>query len=69
MMLVLTPKHGCRFLETEETVPWRRNAGRRAVFAEIFGPEQITSDSAKPVCATRRDEATINYSPDDSGKA
>jgi len=62
MMLVLSPSW-LRFIETEETFSWRRNAGRRPVFAEIFGPEQITSDSAKPVCATRRHEIDHQLQP------
>jgi hypothetical protein len=58
----------CRLFETEETFWRRHDVGRRTVFAEISGPEQVTSDPSKPVCASRGHKTTINDGLNGSGK-
>jgi len=62
------PQKACRLPVVEEAFWWRHDVGRRAILAQIFGPEQVTRDPPKLFRISGRHKTTINDSPDDSGK-
>src|ERR1039458_2545951 len=54
------PQQGCRLTIVEKAFRWCRKVWRRAMPAEILGPEQVASNPTKPLRTCYRHQTAVN---------